>query len=405
MQLQRKYIIIIALLIACLAFLFWPKSEKHQFVRVQKGLFRTTITEKGEIKANVAEDILAPHTNIKNGRYLPPMEIIELVPEGTLVKRGDKVAVLDPSQIMQVMSNIEMRSYGITQQIEQSRLDSSLSLTEARSAIEKIKEQLTDAHLRVEQSIYESKSVQRQEQIALEKIQRQLNSEIRNYDQKERSFKAQIAREQGYITRYLNQADGYKKLMQQTIVKAPSEGMVIYADKFGIKTKVGSNVSGWQPVIATLPDLRYMNSIIMVKETDISKIKIGQKVELTVEALPGRSFTGEVVKIANIGQELANQFQIAFRVEIKVEVPQKEEPFELLPNMTSTNTIITKEWPDVLFIDKKVVHHDGSDKYVYLRKGGTIKKRIITTGAENEEFVIIEDGLDVGDKVVIESYE
>jgi len=401
MQIKQKHILFIVVAIALLAYIIWPKGDNLKFARVQKGLFQTTIVEKGEIRASVTEDIMAPHSTVKDGKFLPPMKILELVPEGTIVKTGDKVAVLDPTQVVQTMSNIEMRSYNINQQIEQSRLDSSLSLTEARSAIDKTREQLIDARLRIDQSKYESKSVQRQEQITLEKTQRQLNSQLRNYDQKQRSFKAQIEREQRFIARFEKQVDAYRSLMSKTIVTAPANGMVIYADKFGAKTQVGSNVSGWQPAIASLPDLRHINSTVMINETEISKVKVGQNVNITVEALPGRTFTGQIVKIAHIGQELTDQYQIAFPVEIKVDVPQKEPPFELMPNMTSTNTIITSQWDNALFIDKTCIHSNDSSYFVYKKKGTSYKKHNVSIGAENENYIQILEGVEEDDKVLL----
>ncbi len=402
MQLQRKYIILLILVIACLAIFFWPKDDStRQVVLVQKGHFKTSITETGELKAAKAENILAPHATIKDGNFLPGMDIIDLVPEGTMVKKGDRVATLDPKNVINMLNNIDMQTMTIQQRIEQSKLDSSFSLNQARNSIQAIREQVGDAKLKVDQSIYESKSVQRQAQLDLEKTQRKLNSELRNYDQKQRSLKAQLERETKYLNNYMAEVNGIQLLLSQTVVLAPTEGMVIYADRFGMKTQVGSTVNNWQSVIATLPDLRYIKSVVMVKETDIAKIKVGQTVDIKIEALPGKTFNGIVKKIANIGKQVVNQPQIVFEVSIDVSVPNAEPPFELMPNMTSTNVITTGEWDNTLFIDKRCVHANDSITYVWKRKGTSFKQHSITIGAENKEFIQILDGLEEGDKVLL----
>jgi len=400
---NKKYIYLILAAIFILCFILWPKNDnKGQFAIVQKGHFKTIVTETGELKAKIAEDILAPHAKIKEGNYLPGMEILELVPEGTMVKKGDKVAVLDPTNVYSMLNETSQRQFDIQQRIEQSRLDSSLTLTEARNRINTIKEQLTDAQLKVDQSIYESKSLQRQAQLDLEKTQRNLNSEIRKYDQTKRSLITQIARERKYLNHYMSEVNNIQQLASQVLVKAPSEGMVIYKNQYGMKTQVGSTVNGWQPVIATLPDLRSIESIVMVKETDIAKVKIDQNVDIKIEALPSQSFQGQVVKIANIGKDAENQFQIVFEVIIKVRVDKTEPPFDLLPNMTSTNTIITGDWANALYIDKRCVHTSDSTVFVLLKKGSSHKKQFIKTGAENESYIQILSGLDEGDKVLID---
>jgi HlyD family secretion protein len=79
------------------------------------------------------------------------------------------------------------------------------------------------------------------------------------------------------------------------VISAPKSGMVIYGkDRTREKIKVGSTVSPWMPVIATLPDLSSMLSLTYVNEIDISKVQIGQKVNLGIDALPGTMLEGEL---------------------------------------------------------------------------------------------------------------
>ena len=390
-------------LIIAITFIVWPdNTSSSRFVKVERGTFETTVTEIGNIKAAIAEEILAPHALLTEGKFLPAMEILELVPEGTLVKKGDQVAVLDPSQVITMLNEIEQRTFELQQSIEQSKLDSSLTLSSARNKIESRKEQLTDARLKVDQSIYESKSVQRQTQIALEKAQRQLKREKRNYDQKRRALKAQIQRENKYLTQFLRQVNNIKSLASHTVITAPSDGMVIYAKNFGIKTSIGSNVNGWQSTIATLPDLRHMQSVIQISETDISKIKLGQNVKIQVEAIPNTTYTGQVTKVANIGQELPNRQQIVFDVTVKINIAPSEEDFKLLPNMTSSNTIITNQWESAIYVDKRAVLNQDTISYVLKKNGLSTTKQIICIEGENMEHYRITSGLDEGDKLLID---
>ncbi|MCK7532908.1 MAG: HlyD family efflux transporter periplasmic adaptor subunit [Marinilabiliales bacterium] len=82
--------------------------------------------------------------------------------------------------------------------------------------------------------------------------------------------------------------------------------MVIYKREWnGAKRKVGSEISPWDPVVATLPDLSSMISKTYVNEIDVSKVKAGQRVRLTVDAFPEKSYTGAVISVANIGEQLA----------------------------------------------------------------------------------------------------
>ena len=73
----------------------------------------------------------------------------------------------------------------------------------------------------------------------------------------------------------------------------------------GAKRKVGSSISPWDNVVATLPDMSSMISKTYVNEIDVSKVKTGQKVDIMVDAFPEKTYTGTVTSVANIGEQLA----------------------------------------------------------------------------------------------------
>jgi len=74
----------------------------------------------------------------------------------------------------------------------------------------------------------------------------------------------------------------------------------------GKKQGVGAQVSMWENVVATLPNLSAMNSRTYVNEIDISRVRTGQKTEIQVDAFPERKFTGEVFEVANMGEQMRN---------------------------------------------------------------------------------------------------
>ena len=78
--------------------------------------------------------------------------------------------------------------------------------------------------------------------------------------------------------------------------------VIYYRDRGGAKRKIGSSISPWDPVVATLPDMSTMISKTYVNEIDVSKVKPGQKVEIIVDAFPEKRYTGVVTSVANIGE-------------------------------------------------------------------------------------------------------
>jgi len=177
--------------------------------------------------------------------------------------------------------------------------------------------------------------------------------------------------------------------------------MVIYArDRFGIKIQVGSVLTPWSPIIATLPDMTKMISETYINEIDIAKIKVGQKVTLSIDAFPNKELQGEVISVANIGQPMPKSDSKVFLVVIRV---RGSDP-DLKPAMTTGNLIQTGVYSDKLYVPSEAVFETDSTRFVYLKKN-KIVKQLVDTGEENEDFRIINKGVAEGDILVLNEPE
>ena len=177
--------------------------------------------------------------------------------------------------------------------------------------------------------------------------------------------------------------------------------MVIYArDRFGIKIQVGSVLTPWSPIIATLPDMTRMISETYINEIDIAKIKTGQKVTISIDAFPDKELTGEVISVANIGQPMPKSDSKVFLVNIRI---FGSDP-DLKPAMTTGNLIQTGVYSDRLYVPSEAVFETDSTKFVYLKKNGVVKQ-LVDIGEENEDYIIINKGLSEGNVVLLSEPE
>jgi multidrug efflux pump subunit AcrA (membrane-fusion protein) len=254
-----------------------------------------------------------------------------------------------------------------------------------------------DKEIKVEQSVYESKAIQRQAKLELEQARRSFDRSKRGFEQKRRKLRISIERYNIKIKKYEHRKELYLQLRSQLDVKSPSDGMIVYGMGYDGKIRVGSHVGRWAPLIATLPDLSTLMSEIYVKEVNIAKIALGNTVRIKIDAFPDKEFTGKIITIANIGQEIPGEYQNGFKVEVKL------DPYhvELLPGMTTTNQIVTGTWDDALMVPKDAVFGNDSIKYVLKSSGLKTEKQEVVLGGENEEFFRIVSGLEEGDVVMI----
>ncbi len=401
MTLKKKYIFIPgALIVLILLFVFKPwatGSSDNESVRVIKGTFETYITEIGELKARKALDITVPEVSFKRELNIWALKIMDIVEEGKIVKKGDHVATLDPSDVVEELRNVDVKLDDYYNKLETAKLDSSLTLSAARDAIQKAKDLVLDKEIKVEQSVYESKAVQRQARLELEQAKRSYDRSLRELEQKRRKLKVSIDRYQSKIEKYEHRKALYLQLRKELDIKSPADGMIVYGWSYDGKIRAGSHVGRYAPLIATLPDLSSLMSEIYVKEVNIARISLGDEVRITVDAFPDKEFSGKITKIANIGQEIPGEYQNGFKVEVTLD----KYNVELLPGMTTTNVIITGTWDDVLMIPKSYVFVNDSVKYVLVKSGLKTEKQKVTIGGENEEFYRITSGLKEKDVVIL----
>ncbi len=116
--------------------------------------------------------------------------------------------------------------------------------------------------------------------------------------------------------------------------------------------------------------------------------------KIGVDAFPEKKFTGDVFEVANIGQQLPNTDAKVFEVRIEL----NEHDTVLRPSMTTSNEVITKVLDSVLFVPLEAIHANDSLTFVYTREGN---KQIVVLGESNENNIIVEMGLERGDRLYL----
>jgi multidrug efflux pump subunit AcrA (membrane-fusion protein) len=397
MKKSKVYLISLAALL--LIVIVWivagsgPEKETTVKVPVKYGKFDITVTTTGELEAKSSEKIMGP-TSLRDFRIWQ-IKIENIIPDGTVVDSGEYVATLDGSELVNKMKDQEIEIEKLETQFIKTQLDTTLELRTTRDNLINLKYVLEEKQIVVEQSIYEPPAVQRQASIDLERAQRNYDQAIENYEVKQQQSEADMAEINTSLRKVRSDYNKMAEVLSGLTIFAPKSGMVIYLrDWDGTKLGAGSTIRGWESMtVAELPNLKEMKSKTYVNEIDISKVRVNQQVRIGVDAFPDKKFTGKVVEVANIGQQLPNSNAKVFEVSIEV----NEFDSILRPAMTTKNEILTASYDSVMFIPLDCVQSNDSISYVY---AGSYRKQVIT-GPSNENEVIIRAGLEEGEEVYL----
>jgi multidrug efflux pump subunit AcrA (membrane-fusion protein) len=280
MQTLRKRwlpLLVLVLIVGGAAWYKWPATanaaEASLVAKVKKGEFKVTVTTTGELRARKFVQVLGPNSQMAQ---VYQSKITWMVPEGTVVKEGEKIAELDRGPAATRLSTVTLDVQKAQAEFTNASLDSTLNLAVAREEVRTAEYFLEEKKLARDQAQYEAPTIKRQAEIDYEKAQRALEQSKRNLDTKTKQAVAKMTVAGADLGRRQNDLKMVQDAIAGFTINAPSPGMVIYVREWNGKKKgIGSQWQPWDPAVATLPDLTQMESQTYVNEVDVRKLSIG----------------------------------------------------------------------------------------------------------------------------------
>jgi HlyD family secretion protein len=183
--------------------------------------------------------------------------------------------------------------------------------------------------------------------------------------------------------------------LQRMILRAPFAGIV--AD---ISGELGEYATPSPPGIQTLPAIDLIDDSCMfvsapIDEVDAAKLKLGQKSRITLDAIKGRTFAGQVKRIAPYVLELEKQ---ARTVEVEVEFKELPKNENLLVGYSADAEIVHDVHANVLRIPTQTLM-EGKRVLLY-KSDGVLDEHVVITGLANWEYTEVVSGLNEGDQIV-----
>lgn len=195
---------------------------------------------------------------------------------------------------------------------------------------------------------------------------------------------------QQYRQAQANLADANTQLGYARII-APIAGTVE-----SVTTQEGETVASSfaAPTFVTLLDLSRLEVWAYVDETDIGRIRVGQKATFTVDTYGNDQFPGEVTAIYPQAQIRDNVVDYIAVIHFRG-LPGRV----LRPEMTATVMIAQQQHRNVLSLPIGAVHREGARHYVIVSNG--TERRWITTGLRDDSYWEILNGVDEREEVLI----
>jgi HlyD family secretion protein len=359
---------------------------------------RTAVVEQGKIRSLVSTNgKIEPVNNFEAHAPVATSVRRVLVKEGAAVKKGQLLVILDDAdaraqaaraqtQLKAAQADLSAAERGGSQEevlaLQSQLVKASTDRDTAQrnlDALKKLAEQgaASAGEVRTAQDALASADAQltflRQKQ-----TKRYSNAELAHVD-------AQRADAQATF-------DAAQDVLAKSNVRAPFDGIV-----YSLPAKQGGFVNAGD-LLLQVADLRKLLVRTFVDEPDVGRLAVGDPIEITWDAVPGRVWRAAVTAVPST-VKLHGSRNVGETTSI---VDNKD--LKLLPNINVGVTIISAEHDNVLVVPREAVRIDDSKPYVLQVAGHELKRRDVNTSLSNLTQVEITHGLSANDVVAISSW-
>lgn len=418
---------------------FFSKEPSLHFLTAQPtlGPFIHEVLERGEVESSSNVEVRCE----VRSRSSSGTNILEIVPEGTWVEKGDFLVRLDDSALQTQLIQQQIvcsNSESTVIEARATRDSAILALDEYDKGTyrEQLEKQLSDVFVarenmrRAEEYLVYSKRLASRgyvpeaqlqaDTFAVEKAKKELKvaetklDVIKTYT-REKNLTQLRANIQTAEARLSSKEKTWKldkmqlaqieDQIQKCMVYAPASGQVVYENRQSrtattVLIEEGLAVRERQ-VMINLPDPTKMRVVAKVHESRISHVRTGMTAELMLDAMPEEALAGHVTEVSEYPLPAVSVYMDhvkEYEVAIEIDTPPKT----LRPGMTAEVRVLVQQIDEALQLPIEAVTEREQRFYCLVpSEDGSLETREITVGTANETEVIVLDGLSTDDEVVL----
>ena len=369
-----------------------PKAKDFEFKSVTRQDVHQKVLATGTVTLKTGAEV-------KIGARISGQVKSLLVKIGDFIRAGEKVAIIEHEDLISRVARVQADLDAEEAKLNKILAEGPLETNKAKAQLEELKVQLKLGKKTLERNLELSKkgfiadsSVDQAEE-RLEVLKAKINLANEEIKLKGSQLENDSRLAQAMVDRARANLEVEDIQLSYATITAPIDGIVAF-----ISTQKGETVvsSMSAPTFVNLIDLRKLEVTVFVDETDIGRIKVGQKSLFTVDTYSEKFFKGKVREIrpkAVIKDNVVN-YEVILDIE-------KKNISKLRPEMTANVVVTTGTRKNVLTIPKSAVKRKGKKTFTVMQVDGKLVDKSIELGWRDDKVIEVISGLAEGDQVGI----
>lgn len=369
-----------------------PTAKDFKFKPVTRQDVRQKVLATGTVTLKTGAEV-------KIGARISGQVKSLLVKIGDFIRAGEIIAVIEHEDLLSRVARFQADLDAEQARLEKIRAEGPLEINKAVAEREELQVQIKLAQKMVERNKelntkgFVSTTVLDESEERLEVLKARINLANEELKLKRSQLENDTRLAEAMVDKAQANLDEEEIQLTYASITAPIDGIVAF-----ISTQEGETVvaSLNAPTFVTLIDLRKLEVTVYVDETDIGRIKVGQKAKFTVDTYADKFFNGKVREIrpkAVIKDNVVN-YEVILDIE-------KKNIAKLRPEMTANVVVTTGTRKNVLTIPKEAVKREGKKTFVVMEKNGGLKDMPVELGWRDGRIIEVTSGLNDGDQVGI----
>jgi multidrug efflux pump subunit AcrA (membrane-fusion protein) len=314
-----------------------------------------------------------------------------LIPEGTIVKAGDTVCMLEAQQLEEEYHKA-VDEYEITRaEFNKSKADLQLQYLLLESQAHTIDISTTITKLDSLQLQFTSPLERRKIELELEKAE----IERRKVTDKLTFLKSindsELQRMELRIKQERNKIDRARDQLNKLVLTSDVDGLVMYATSWqtGNKVAEGDDV-WWNMPLLEIPQMGEMQAKLFVNQSDFKQIETGQQIQLRIDAIPDLVLSGSIKRKSPVGKPIKRGSAVKV---FEIIAALDSSSIDVQPGLSVTCDVYIQRIADTVVIPVVSIFEEDSVKVVYVQKGKKYRMQPVDIAFGNNKFAVIRSGL------------
>jgi RND family efflux transporter MFP subunit len=393
----------LVVLILAGAGLAWRRSgaPSTPTAEVVSGEFVDYIQIRGNIKAVHSIQLVAPPIG-------GDLQIIKLVPTGTMVAKGDIIAQFDRSTYERTLEQKQSELKSADADIEHIKAEARLSQEQQATDVLQARFDVDRARLDVSKQEILSEIDGAETRLKLTDSEQKLKEMHQKSDSTHKSGVADVDRKKQKREKSQFEVNQAQHQVEVLTVRAPADGMVTIMPNYRGRSWISGGSApdfkegdrAWSgALIAELPDLSAVRAAARVEESDRGRLAAGQDATVRIDAIADKEFKARVAEISPLAKVDYSIWPFTKNFNIELEILEPDS--RIRPGMSASGRVAVERVPGGILAPVESVFDKNGGSVAYVLHGSKFEERPVQVARRGKTQLLIASGLKPGEKVAL----